>query len=604
MNKRLTICLLLLAAPIAVGASDVDWSHFDNHSDIRTLHQTGDTLWIGTNGGMLVYDLLSERIVSTIKAGGRLPGNSVRTIASRPDTLMVGTDHGLSIFTPFDTTLYTPVSISNLSDVRCIAYGDTGTIYVGTFGHGVAAFDPVRVQQITREDSLLDNKVYAIAVRDTHSVFFATSLGLCAYRDSAWVSYQAGAGLPRGEMRALEKSDDERYYVLIAGRGIYRFNAVKERAIRIRLRDTFVEDDVAAITVDEDLTLWAAGRFGGLASYQNGRWQSYAEDDPDIRDARWRCAFAGSDGVVYFGSSDGLVATVRDGAVRKFSLHSALRSGYVGAIVEGPQGLKFLSNGPYLMSTKGDSASLALEVEVGSVFAMVESPRGNVWLTTPRGLLRRLDGNWLRVEPAIEPRSPTFLSLTFDSQGHLWAGTSAGEVFRFDGTIWVRYAERFEISGGAIVSVVVDRERLLWALSRDGGVHMFDGAVWTTFEPDRFGSARFHSLQRSPSGGVVAVSDYAIWRYDHAMQQWVQVQDPGPDVVGMYRVLYFDAAGRMYIGTTEGLVILDGEEVRWIRPEDGLRGRNVASILVDRDETLWVGFRTDGVATISLESLR
>ena len=69
-------------------------------------------------------------------------------------------------------------------------------------------------------------------------------------------------------------------------------------------------------------------------------------------------------------------------------------------------------------------------------------------------------------------------------------------------------------------------------------------------------------------------------------------------------MLYFDAVGRMYLGTTEGVVIFDGEHVRWIKPGDGLRGRNVASILVDREERLWVGFRNDGVAMISLESLR
>lgn len=605
MKKGSAICLLLLlGTPMALsaGGTDTEWSYFDNHSDIRALHQVGDILWIGTNGGILLYDLLSERVVSTIKAGESLPGNSVRTITSRADIVLVGTDHGLSIFTPSDTTVYTAVDMNGLSDVRCIAYGDTGTIYVGTYGHGVVAFDPLRIQHITRKDSLLDNKVYAIAVRDTHTVLFATSLGLCAFRDSVWVSYQAGAGLPRGEMRALAKSDDERYYVLIAGRGIYRFNSVKERAIRIRLRETFIENDVAAIAVDAELTLWAAGRFGGIARYANGHWQAYATEDPDIRDARWRCAAAGSDGVVFFGSSGGLIASVLDGVVRKISFRSVLRSGYVGAIVEDVDGLKFLANGPYLLSTRGDSASLAVEVEVGAVFALIESPAGNVWLSSPWGLLRRSDGEWLQVDPAIEPRAPTFLSLAFGADGHLWAGSSAGEVYRYDGSIWVRYAERYEISGGPIVEVVVDRERLVWALSRDGGVHRFDGAGWTTFEPERFGSVKIHALRRSPSGGVTAISDGTIWRYDHATRQWVQLSGPGPEV-GAYRVLYFDAAGRMYLGTTEGLVIFDGEDVRWIKPGDGLRGRNVASILVDREERLWVGFRNDGVAMISLESL-
>ena len=208
------------------------------------------------------------------------------------------------------------------------------------------------------------------------------------------------------------------------------------------------------------------------------------------------------------------------------------------------------------------------------------------------------------MNPAIEPRAPIFLSLAFDADGHLWAGSTTGEVFRYDGAIWVRYAERYEISGGPIVGVVVDRERVAWALSRDGGVHDFDGGIWRTFEPDQFGAANVHTLRGTPSGGVIAVTDYDIWRYDYGARQWVEISRVVPDGVGDYRVLYFDATGRMYLGTTEGLVILDGEEARWIKPEHGLRGRNVTSILVDREQTLWVGFRNDGVATISLESLQ
>ena len=546
MTKRSFLLLFLfLATALAPVATASQWTRYDNNADIRAFFQRGDTLWIGTNGGVVLVDLMTETIARKITTGPLLPSNSIRAIEARGDSVYVGTDHGLSVFTGGGTFVRTPRDGAVFGQIRSISYDTEGRVYLGTFGNGVGIIHGNTLRRLTKIDSLLDDKVYAVSPLDSGDVYYATSLGLCAYLDSLWVGFQAGAGLPRGEVKALIHIGDGRFYTLIAGRGIYRFK--DKRSVRIRLRDTFADNEVAAITVARD-GLWAGGRYGGIARYRNGTWTRYGEDDPDIVRARWRSAYAAPGGVVYFGSADGLVVMIKDGAVRKLTLPSVLPAGYIGPMAQGADGVRFMANGRYLLSSAGDSPELTLDTEIGSIFALAVSPAGEVWACTPWGLLRNDNGTWSEVRPEIEPKPPIFVSIAFEPSGMMWLGGHHGEVYRFDGTLWVRYGTG--LSAGPIQRIVVDASRNVWAISRSEGVFRFDGREWDTLEAEHFDSLPVLEAVLDPTGGLLLVTEAKIWRYEEA--GWTAVRVPGVEDIGRYRSLYFDLEGRTYLGTSRG----------------------------------------------------
>jgi ligand-binding sensor domain-containing protein len=576
------------------------WSYFENNADIRTLHLEGDTLWVGTNGGIVLFDLLNNEIVGKISAGPSLPGNSVRTIRSYKGDIYVGTDEGLAVNPHRQALVKTPDDAVVYADIRSISWGITGALYLGTYGHGVGVIEEDTIERITRADSLLDDKVFAVSAIDTGRVYYATSVGLCAYRDSAWVGFQAGAGLPRGQVRQMIEVGDDRFYLLIVGRGVYRFN--HRRSVRIRTGEAFGEDDVSVIALGEDGSLWAGGRFGGVARYRRGAWTVFGEDDADVGRARWRCALAGRDGSVFFGSADGMLAVIRDGKLRKVFIPSTLPSGYVGPIAEGADGRKYIVNGPYLLSSTAGSDRFSVETTIGSVFALTTSPDGQVWASTPWGLLRRDGGRWIEIRPDIEPKVPLFVSLVVDALGNLWAGAHTGEVYRYDGHFWVAFAGAHELPGGPIFRLVIDRHKNVWAYSRAGGIHRYDGVQWTTFPLDQFDSLRIRDGAMDASGQPVAITERAIWRYD-GDNGWAPILAAAPAEIGSYRSVYFDDAGRMYLGTSKGLAIVGGGREDFVGARDGLRGRDVTALLIDEEDNLWVGFRDDGISRISLENL-
>ena len=81
--------------------------HLRHIGDVRAICRVGDSLWVGTGGGMFIYDLGSDVMADRITLGKRLPSNSVRSISARGDSVFVGTDDGLSVFTPDSVYVFT-----------------------------------------------------------------------------------------------------------------------------------------------------------------------------------------------------------------------------------------------------------------------------------------------------------------------------------------------------------------------------------------------------------------------------------------------------------------------------------------------------------------
>jgi ligand-binding sensor domain-containing protein len=596
----LVVAMVSVFVCLTCGPAWGQWTYFDNNADIRALHQRGDTLWIGTNGGVLLFHVLDNGIVGKIQTGPSLPGNSVRAIRSQGGDVYVGTDDGLAINPDAEAVVFDRSDDIVFTDIRSISWGIDDAMYLGTYGHGVGVIIGNTIRHITREDSLLGNKVFEIAEIDTARVYFATSLGLCAYRDSAWVSFQAGAGLPRGEVRQMVEVGEDRFYLLVKGRGVFRFN--HRRSVRIRTEEGFGDDDLAVMTLGDDGSLWIGGRLGGIARYRRGAWTAYGESDADVARARWRCAYTNSEGDVFFGSADGFLAVIDDGKLRKVFVPSMLPSGYVGPIAEGADGRRYIVNGPHLLSSTADSDRFSMETTTGSVFAVAAAPDGQVWVSMPWGLLQREAGGWIEHEPDIEPTAPTFLSLAVDASNNLWAGAHDGAVYRYDGRLWVAFAEPGELLGGSIFRLLIDRHQTVWAFSASAGAYRYDGARWTTFELAQFDSLRIRDAALDATGAPVAITERAVWRYE-AATGWDRVLTVSPIDIGRYRSVYFDASGRMYLGTSDGLALIDQDGERFIGSRNGLRGRDVTSLLIDDRDNLWVGFRDDGISRISLQNL-
>jgi ligand-binding sensor domain-containing protein len=280
-----------------------------------------------------------------------------------------------------------------------------------------------------------------------------------------------------------------------------------------------------------------------------------------------------------------------------------LPAGHIGSMIEVEGRGIFAVNGRQLVLIEEDTKVVSIQKNFGSLFAIQVSQGGVMWANSRWGLWQENEGGWAEIVPDIDPHAPLFVSMAFDSTGNLWTGTHAGEIYRFDGQTWIRFAERGELTERPIDGLIVDGFQRPWALSKMTGVFRLDGSDWQRFDIPLFDETEIVDWALDAAGRVAVVTPDTIKVFDDEAG-WDVLDGPDTKQVGYYRTILFDTvAGRSYLGTSEGLVLMQGAESRWIGPRDGLRGKDVTSILVDKDRYLWVGFQKDGLSRILLEKL-
>ncbi|RYD81589.1 MAG: hypothetical protein EOP53_05985 [Sphingobacteriales bacterium] len=128
-------------------------------------------LWVGTNGGLLIYDLAANDFVGyqpSFEEGKKSSYNFIQTMyKDRSGNMFLGTNgDGLKKFSPGMNKfghLYDPDAKSNL--VKCIYAKENGYVYSGMYDNGLQYFSPdgkLVKQYITGNSKIPENTVLSI----------------------------------------------------------------------------------------------------------------------------------------------------------------------------------------------------------------------------------------------------------------------------------------------------------------------------------------------------------------------------------------------------------------------------------------------------------
>lgn len=589
--------------------------HVGPTPDVRALCHVGDALWIGTTAGLYAVDIRNGATLAHVGAGTRLPSSSVHAIVAKGDSVFVGTDAGLALFRRDRTTdaiesaVFTPAAPGRLKAVPLtrivgLGVGRNGDVLLATSGRGVGVVKPTgRGYAITRRDSLLDDKVFAVADRTDGRRYFATSVGLCAQiDDTTIVGFQAGAGIPRGEVRAVTPGEGKVLYLLVANHGVLRFDGMHAAEVQspkgVSLRKA------SSISVGSDGALWVVGD-GWVFVRRGGKWtrpQLPAQD----ANARWRVVVADGAGA-FVGSSDGRVLAIGRGGAFRVQLPGGLPAPGVASLAPDGTGAAWcLSDGKLIRADAG-TRGFVVEDAPRDATSISISPTGEVW-TAGRWTVRRREGGvWVDVMPDVVETDPAFTALVVDEMG-TWVGTRTGALYRYDGELWLRLARPSNPTRGLIEEIGAAGDGA-WALAGgraarcvDGGWRRYAGIDSTVAVVD---------LARGPGGAWVVATEKRVlvfdpsagaWR-DAPVREWNSAGAGGlAPVRGRIRAVAFDGRGRLILGTTEGVGLCGPNGVRWLTVADGIGGGGVSDLAVDGDR-LWVAFAEDGVSVFSTRGL-
>jgi ligand-binding sensor domain-containing protein/signal transduction histidine kinase len=350
-------------------------------------------------------------------------------------------------------------------------------------------------------------------------------------------------------------------------------------------------DDVSAMWLDADGTVWIGSWGGGLTRYQplTGAYRTFRNHPADADSL----------------ADDRIQSILRD---RRGRLWVGTHSGLDLLTTEAQDHARF----QHFRHRAGDSTTLARD----RIWALAEEPDAGLWLATEAGL-DRFDPATGAVTAHFghDPADPRSLpsdgvrTVYRDRQGRLWVGTEGGlavqrpgrsgfEVFRPQSD---RPAGRPEGLSGASVNVVLeDRQGAIWVGTQRGGLDHVDAraddpAAWR-FTPYRHRADDPHSLANDDVRALYEDDDL-LWVGTRG--NGLSILDLAPprfEVIGNDSVLAVARTrdGSLWLGTDAGLVRQwpGGAETRYTHVEgdrDSLVHDTVASLLVDRQGNLWVG---------------
>ena len=324
---------------------------------------------------------------------------------------------------------------------------------------------------------------------------------------------------------------------------------------------------VSDIAVDGK-DIWVASGYKGIAKIAGGKVTAYSAAE-GIPDERANALAIAPDGTLWIGASGGLIS-YRNGQ-------------WVFYDADAPANLKDIR-----------------ELEIGA--------DGKVWAATyPWGAGRLCQFDAEEAVCAVditESNEQGINSLALTENGSPVFGTNLGislvengqvKDFRTDDPLASNYVDSFAVAP----------DGKLW-VGTDGGIHLIDptdpGGPWQTFkqsEIPEMGGSWAKAIAVAPDGSVwfTATNGSASRHQDGA---WTMFKD-----IYSFDTVAIDTEGRAWFGDdSKGVVVLnpDGTQAFALTTAEGLPGDNVQAILVDEAGRVWIG-TNEGLAKYENDSL-
>lgn len=351
--------------------------------------------------------------------------------------------------------------------------------------------------------------------------------------------------------------------------------------------DGLPQVQVLAVHQDRVGYLWV-GSYGGLSRYNGQTFRNYTTADglaSNVVDA----IAVDARGRLWAGTGSGLCALDRERNAFSCRGEEGLDGAYVYALFPVPDGM-WVGTGAGLYWIDDDRV-VRFGTEAGLPTADVRSiardDDGSIWVGTTGGLARARNGA-RSFEPVMLPSESTpRVSALLASDGELWIGTEQGLLRYRDGAIAPPASVPESATGADIADLARDANGALWAATNLGVLRQRDGGFELL--------TRRNGLRYDMSFSLYTGRDGLVWiGHDQGLTKWV----PSP-FVGyreehglldpFVRTINEDHAGRLWLGTRQGLQILPYRDGQWrveesetMTRDDGLRDERVYSIAFPR----------------------
>lgn len=178
-----------------------------------------------------------------------------------------------------------------------------------------------------------------------------------------------------------------------------------------------------------------------------------------------------------------------------------------------------------------------------------------------------------------------------DHKGYIWVATGYG-LNRFDGIRFQPYYEEQGLADNQVNALFEDRSNRLW-VGTDSGISILEDDTLTT--PDLY-----QALAHTVVQGIFEDGDRNFWFLTDGHGIWktngthelVNITDQLGYRSTHGRSIAQTSDGSIWVGTQEGLMRINEDQIRVYRERDGLPDARIRDVIVDHDDHVWIATRS------------
>lgn len=610
MFPRFCRCLCLLSAcwlvpHLALGQrySFKYYSHEQGLEDLTVsclLQDRTGFLWLGTLNGLYRYDGARFQLIDG------LPSTRIFSLAETADgTLLVATLEGLAIREGTRFRRVGPPEMRAIRGPQSVAIARAGKVFVAApsglwVSDGRPSPGAMEFRKFVLPRGIGDQGIFSAYADAANELWFGCDSKLCQLAGGAVKVFGPAEGVPSDQWRAIARDGKGRLWIRSATRLLVRAeNGGPFTAVKGIPDSTSVE----SLSVDRQGRLLVSTRLG-LFRGDGTRWEHIDHRNGLlVRDTCF--AMQDREGSVWIGlTGAGLARWLGDGSWEHWTESEGIAGSTVKAIYRDRSGVLWVGTDTSLQrftptGQPGKSWGQRQGLSGGQVRSITEDASGLIWFGMCPGGVGRLNprSGELRIfGRAHGLMNDAVFNLQWDRDGALWATIREGSVYRgkvSGGSVRFEPA-RNPATGEEIRRVVPARSGGDWVASRSG-IFLIDGSTHKSFTTaDGLPVGDLQIMTEGPDGSLwfSYFDPFGVWRIipggipkilHYGRHNFLHSDDPS--------AVAFDAKGRPWITSDNGIDVLYGERWRHYTTEDGLLWNDCPgnSLMADADGSMWVG---------------
>ncbi len=429
-------------------------------------------------------------------------------------------------------------------------------------GGGLVKYNGVSYQVYGKDDGLISNIIRSVYQDDDGKLWLTSDDGVAIFDGETFENYTHRDGLGEGFVWKTIKDREGQYWFPTSQSGVYRFDG--KRFLRFGEEQGLPSIEWRHGFIDRRGHVWVAGD-GGLFRmvYREGRYDDRFEDVS----AKGPDAFRTVNHITQDRTGRLLISSSRGLLILDAEAYDKEPAKGVAAFVQ-------------TYTTRDGLPDMRIQ-------AAMAASDSTIWAVTERGLAKWVNGTFESYMADENITSNSMHNIFEDREGTLWIGTDGGGCIAIPYQNMFSYTVRDGLSSRVVNAVTGDGHGRVFVGS-DNGIDVIEKERLRPLLRERF-------VQGDP-----------VWalKYGRGDTLWIgtrgrllsYAQGRLTDHQGIFRKLSSpildieqDSVGRLWLGTLDGVVVVDGSRTWVINRDGGLPGNQVWCVYCDRQGVMWAG---------------